>query len=64
MNATCWLASSVATATSSELATDLATRLRTGADPAFAARAWQVLVAVARDDLAITKPGHDASEGQ
>jgi hypothetical protein len=48
----------------SELAAHLATRLRTGAEPAFEARAWEVLVAVARDDLAIAKPGHDSWEGQ
>jgi len=46
-----------------ELTTELTARLRAGADPAFEAAAWDVLVAVGRDDLAIAKPGHDAWEG-
>lgn len=42
---------------------DLAERLRAADDPALERAAWDVLVAVARDDLAIAKPGHDAWEG-
>ncbi len=47
-----------------ELAAELTVRLRAGADPAFETAAWEVLVAVGRDDLAIAKPGHDAWEGE
>jgi hypothetical protein len=46
-----------------ELARRLAQRVRTDDDPAFARRAWDALVAICRDDLAIAKPGHDAWEG-
>jgi hypothetical protein len=47
-----------------ELAAELASRLRAGGDAEFEAAAWEVLVAVGRDDLAIAKPGHDAWEGE
>ncbi len=46
------------------LSAGLADRLRTDDDPDFQYRAWESLVAVARDDLAIAKPGHDSWEGQ
>ncbi len=46
-----------------ELSAQLAGRLRAGADEAFERRAWEALVAIARDDLAIAKPGHDGWEG-
>jgi Domain of unknown function (DUF6285) len=46
-----------------ELARRLAQRVRTDDDPAFEQRAWDALVAICRDDLAIAKPGHDAWEG-
>jgi hypothetical protein len=45
------------------LEAELTAQLRAGADPSFEAAAWRVLVDVARDDLAIAKPGHDAWEG-
>ena len=32
-------------------------------DADFEAQAWEVVVAITRDDLAIAKPGHDAWEG-
>ncbi len=35
-----------------------------GGDADFERRAWDVLVAVARDDLAVVKPGHDGWEGE
>ncbi len=47
-----------------DLRAELASRLRAGTDPAFEAAAWDALVAIARDDLAIAKPGHDGWEGQ
>ena len=47
-----------------DLSAELAGRLRTGDDLAFEQRAWQVLVDIARDDLAIAKPGHDSWEGE
>jgi hypothetical protein len=46
-----------------ELARRLAQRIRTDDDPGFERQAWDALVAIARDDLAIAKPGHDAWEG-
>jgi hypothetical protein len=46
-----------------ELASELAERLRTNQDAAFERAAWDALVAVARRDLAIAKPGHDQWEG-
>ncbi len=44
---------------------ELAAALRAGMadDPAVAARVWDGLMAVCRDDLAIAKPGHDAWQG-
>jgi DUF1680 family protein len=45
-----------------ELTAALARRVRTDDDPELQRRAWEALVAVARDDLAIAKPGHDAWE--
>jgi hypothetical protein len=45
------------------LAARLAERVRTDDDPDFSLRAWEALVAICRDDLAIAKPGHDAWEG-
>ena len=47
-----------------DLSAELAGRLRTGDDPEFEHQAWQVLVDIARDDLAIAKPGHDSWEGE
>jgi len=47
-----------------ELSAELAARLRTSSDPDFDRAAWDVIVAVLRDDLAIAKPGHDAWEGK
>ena len=43
----------------------LAAALRTGMadDPDVAANVWQVLMDVARDDLSISKPGHDSWGG-
>jgi hypothetical protein len=46
-----------------DLSRRLAGRIGAGDDPAFERRAWDALVAIARDDLAIAKPGHDAWEG-
>jgi Domain of unknown function (DUF6285) len=51
------------TADAVELARRLAQRVRTDDDPAFERRAWDALVAICRDDLAIAKPGHDSWEG-
>ena len=45
------------------LNTELVATLRAGADPDFERAAWEALVAVGRDDLAIAKPGHDGWEG-
>ena len=45
------------------LSARLARRIRADDDPGFQRRAWEALVAIARDDLAIAKPGHDAWEG-
>jgi hypothetical protein len=45
------------------LSARLARRIRADDDPQFQRRAWDALVAIARDDLAIAKPGHDAWEG-
>ena len=47
-----------------DLSVELAERLRTDDDPQFQQQAWDTLVAVARDDLAIAKPGHDSWEGR
>lgn len=46
-----------------ELQAEAARRLRRSDDPAFDEAAWRVLVEVARSDLAVAKPGHDAWEG-
>ncbi len=46
-----------------ELSGQLAERIKTDDDPVFQQRAWDALVAITRDDLAIAKPGHDAWEG-
>lgn len=36
-----------------------------GGEPGdFEPRAWEVLVATARDDVAVAKPGHDSWEGE
>jgi hypothetical protein len=42
-----------------ELSAIAAARLRAASDDAFARAAWPVLVAIARDKVAIVKPGHD-----
>jgi hypothetical protein len=48
-----------------DLRWELVQRLRRpDSDPAFERRAWDLLVATARHDLAIAKPGHDAWEGE
>lgn len=41
----------------------LADRLRTTDDEDFERGAWDALVAIAHDDVAIAKPGHDSWEG-
>jgi hypothetical protein len=46
-----------------ELSRRLTQRIRADDDPEFQWQAWEALVAIARDDLAIAKPGHDAWEG-
>ena len=46
-----------------ELSRQLAQRIRTDDDPGFQRNAWDALVAICREDLAIAKPGHDAWEG-
>jgi hypothetical protein len=46
-----------------ELSAELAKRLRSSSDPDFDRAAWDAIVAIVRDDLAIDKPGHDAWEG-
>jgi hypothetical protein len=46
-----------------ELSRQLAQRIKTDDDPDFQRRAWDALVAICREDLAIAKPGHDAWEG-
>jgi hypothetical protein len=45
-----------------ELSAALARRVRDD-DPAFQQAAWETLVAIARADLVIARPGHDAWEG-
>lgn len=44
----------------------LATALRGGMadDPEVATKVWDVLMKVARDDLSISKPGHDSWDGE
>ena len=46
-----------------ELSRQLAQRIKTDDDPDFQRSAWDALVAICRQDLAIAKPGHDAWEG-
>ena len=46
------------------LRAELNRRLTDDDDPGLEQQAWAALVAVARDDVAIAKPGHDAWEGQ
>jgi Domain of unknown function (DUF6285) len=46
-----------------DLEAALARRIRADDAPDFQRRAWDALVATARDDLAIAKPGHDGWEG-
>ena len=41
----------------------LAERIRTGDDIDFEARAWTAVVEITRQDLAVSKPGHDGWEG-
>jgi hypothetical protein len=45
------------------LSARLARRIGEDDDREFQRQAWDALVAIARDDLAIAKPGHDAWEG-
>jgi hypothetical protein len=45
-------------------ATTLAARLRAGDEPDLEAKAWPVLVEIARHDVAVAKPGHDSWEGE
>jgi hypothetical protein len=47
-----------------ELSAELTNKLRSSSDNAFDARAWEAIVAIVRDDLAIAKPGHDGWEGR
>jgi hypothetical protein len=47
-----------------ELSAELANRLRSSSDPELDRAAWEAIVAIVRDDLAIAKPGHDAWEGR
>lgn len=46
-----------------ELSRQLAQRIKADDDPDFQRSAWDALVAICREDLAIAKPGHDAWEG-
>lgn len=50
--------------TTAELAAALAARLRTEDDRDELKRAWTALVAIARDDLSIAKPGYDGWMGE
>ncbi len=45
-------------------AATLAARLRAGDAPELEAQAWPVLVEIARQDVAVAKPGHDSWEGE
>jgi hypothetical protein len=47
-----------------DLTAELAARLRTEDDPVELERAWDALVAIARLDLSIAKPGHDRWQGE
>ena len=46
------------------LSAELTNKLRSSSDTAFDATAWEAIVAIVRDDLAIAKPGHDGWEGR
>lgn len=46
-----------------ELSRRLVQRIAIDDDPQFQRRAWEALVAIARDDVTIAKPGHAAWEG-
>jgi hypothetical protein len=46
-----------------ELSAELTGRLRSSSDADLDRRAWEAIVAIVRDDLAIAKPGHDGWEG-
>jgi hypothetical protein len=48
---------------SETLSGELARRLRSSSDQEFDRAAWDVIVAILRDDLTIAKPGHDGWEG-
>lgn len=48
----------------SALNAELAERLGAGDDADFDRRAWEEMVATTRADLAVSKPGHDAWEGE
>jgi hypothetical protein len=52
-------------ATLADARAHLASALRAGLadDPAMAREVWTALMEIARDDLAICKPGHDSWEG-
>lgn len=45
------------------LSRELVERIRADDTPDFQRQAWEALVAIARDDLAIAKPGYDSWEG-
>ena len=47
-----------------ELRAELDDRIRAGDSALDARHLWNVLVATARDDLAMAKPGHDGWEGE
>jgi len=57
------LAGTAGSADTVELSRQLAQRIKTDDDPDFQRSAWDALVAICREDLAIAKPGHDAWEG-
>ena len=46
-----------------QLQAALAERIRSGDDVAVEARAWAAVVEITRQDLAVSKPGHDGWEG-
>ena len=47
-----------------DLSAELTNTLRSSSDTGFDAAAWEAIVAIVRDDLAIAKPGHDGWEGR
>src|SRR4051794_39155259 len=47
-----------------DLSAELTNKLRSSSDTDFDAAAWEAIVAIVRDDLAIAKPGHDGWEGR